>query len=187
MKTLSHLYHRARRLPSGKKRGFTIVETLVAFIIIALVTMGVTRGIQSVLSSYIFSKDQITAFYLAQEGIEEVRNIRDENALNSRHWLYGLAQTSSDACYFGNSCMVSLLEFSRVARCTTLGGCPTLRQDPDNGFYGYNGAWTATPFTRDITLTSISANEVQVTVTVSWTKGGAARQFRAQENLLNWQ
>src|SRR3989344_5905146 len=74
-----------------KNKGFTIVESLVAISILVGVIIGTTSAIQIGISSYIFSKDQIIAFYLAQDGFEQIRNIRDENGLKSQPWLTGLS------------------------------------------------------------------------------------------------
>ncbi len=169
------------------KKGFTIIESLVAIAILATVIMGASSAVQSGLSSYIFSKDQIVAFYLAQEGFEQLRNIRDENALNSRNWLTGIALNSSDPCYFGYSCMASPVESSTLTRCSAPGACPLLRQEVSTGFYGYNALWPATLFRRDISLTSIGTDEVAVTVKITWSKGAVTREFKARENLFRWQ
>lgn len=168
------------------KKGFTIVETLVAVSILAVVIAGAMGAVQTGLSSYIYSKDQIIAFYLAQEGFEQIRNLRDENWLKGRAWLYGISDGSSDPCYFGNACIVDPVSTLAPTRCTGVGSCPILRQDSATGFYGYNGGWSATNFRREIVLSSINANEVTVTVTVNWLKGSANRQFRAKGNLMNW-
>src|SRR3989344_2873446 len=90
--------------------GFTIVESLVALAALELAVTGAASAIQIGISSYIFSKDQIIAFYLAQEGFEQVRNIRDENGLKSQNWLTGISANSSDPCYFGNACIVDPLD-----------------------------------------------------------------------------
>ncbi len=169
------------------KRGFTIIETLVAVAILAIAILGAMSAVQSGLSSYVFSKDQTAAFYLAQEGFEAVRNIRDENALNSRNWLTGLALNSSDPCHFTQACTVSPVESLLAIRCPAPGSCPKLRQNATTGFFGYDAAWPETNFRREITLTSIGADEVAVTVTVSWSKGIVNRQFKARENIFRWQ
>ncbi len=169
-------------------RGFTIVETLVAIVIVVTVVIGTTSAIQSAISSYVFSKDQITAFFLAQEAFEQLRNMRDENHLKSRGWLSGLSEASSDPCYFGSACMVSPIETSVATRCDAPGACKKLRQDATTGFFGYdNSAWPETIYRREIVLEPVNANEIAATVTVSWSKGLVNRQFKARENILNWQ
>ncbi len=171
----------------NNKAGFTLVETLIAISILVLVTIGVTNGVQRALSSYFFSKDQVIAFYLAQEGFEQIRNIRDVNRINSRDWLFGIALADTDPCAFGQACTVSPTETTAAIRCTTPSSCSTLRMSPTQGLYSYNTSWALTPFVRQITLTPVTVDEVAVTVTISWSKGDSTRQFRARENLFNWQ
>jgi len=167
--------------------GFTIVESLVAIAILVLAIMATASAIQTGISSYIFSKDQIIAFYLAQEGFEQIRNIRDENRLENQPWLTGISASSGDPCYFGNTCIIDPVVSSIPTRCSAPGSCPVLRQDTSSGFFGYNLSWPVTIFTREITLSPINANEISILVTISWSKGIINRQFSARENILNWQ
>ena len=170
------------------KKGFTIIESLVAITILVATVIGTTSAIQSGISSYIFSKDQVIAFYLAQEGFEQIRNIRDENGLKGQSWLTGIASDSSDPCYFDNACTVDPVASAVPSRCSGgIGHCPVLRQDASTGFFGYNAAWPATIFKREIVLTPVSATEVSILVTVDWSKGTVNRQFKARENIFNWQ
>lgn len=178
------------------KKGFTIIESLVAISILVLAVMGTMSAVQSGLSSYIYSKDQITAFYLAQEGFEQIKNIRDENNLEGTHWLSGIAEADDPEdgpCFFGYVCKVSPVETTLATRCgNDPDSCPVLRQDTVNGFYGYNPAptWTDTIYRREIELKKLeplNENEVTVIVTVYWSKGLTNRQFRVKENIFNWQ
>ena len=170
-----------------KSGGFTIIESLVAIAILVLAITATASAIQTSISSYIFSKDQIIAFYLAQEGLEQIRNIRDENRLKNQHWLTGVSANSGDPCYFGNACIVDPITSSTPTRCNLPGSCPVLRQDTSSGFFGYNPSWPATIFRREIVLTQINSDEISVSVTVDWSKGIINRQFKARENILNWQ
>ena len=165
--------------------GFTLVETLVAITILLVAVTGAYSAAQTGLSGAVYSRDQVTAFYLAQEGIEQIRNMRDENGISGRNWLTGIAQNNSDPCYFGSSCTVDTVT-NTLSSCGA-SACPVVRTDTVNGFYGYNSTWTATPFTRAITLTQITTDEVQVAVTVTWSKGLSSRTFRVRENIMNWQ
>lgn len=182
MKKQSLKINRTRSASSG----FTLVETLVAIAVLVVVVMGTMTAVQGGISSHIFSKNQIIAFYLAQEGFEQIRNIRDENRINNVNWLTGLAALSSDPCAFGQACTVSPVESAIPVRCPSVGSCPKLRQSSTTGFYGYDSNWAETVFRREITLTSINANEISITVTVDWSKGAVTRQFKARENLFNW-
>lgn len=172
-----------------RSKGFTIVESLVAIIILIFAVTGVASAIQISISSYIFSRDQIIAFYLAQEGFEQIRNIRDENRLKLQpSWLTGIAAIPSDPCYFGKACTVDPVNSNNAIEC--VGGpddCQVLKQNVDTGFYGYEPAWSDTIFKRKIVLTRINDKEISILVTVDWSKGIVDRQFRARENLFNWQ
>ena len=176
-------------LTQNKKenKGFTIVESLVAITILVLAIVGVSSAIRTGISSYIFSKDQIIAFYLAQEGFEQIRNIRDENALKGQNWLTDISANSSDPCWFSNACIVDPILNDLPTRCSAPGSCPVLRQQASTDFYGYDSSWAATIFRREIVLTQVNAHEISVVVTVNWSKGTTNRQFKARENILNWQ
>ena len=173
-------------------KGFTLIETLVAISILVLSVTGAFAAAQKGLSSSTYSKNQIIAFYLADEGIEVIRNLRDQNALNglnsSSNWLTGIAQNGSDQCYFNKKCTVDAVN-NTLTQCPggfSSANCPILLQSP-NGFYGYTPGWTNTIFTREVGLTSISPDEISVLVHVTWQQGAITRQFDVRENMMNWQ
>jgi len=166
---------------TNKNKGFTIVETLVAITVLVLAISGATTALQTGVSSYVYAKNQVIAFYLAQEGFEQIRNIRDQNALQNQNWLTGIAAVGTDPCYFGSTCRVDAVP-GTLTRC--VGSCPYIQQST-SGAYGHTSG-PNTVFRRTISLASVSANEIAITVTVDWSKGPINRQFRARENLLNW-
>ncbi len=172
--------------------GFTLVETLVAIGILSLSIAAAFTAVQSSLQNSGNVKDQITAFYLAQEGMEFIKNIRDENALHSLNgtptdWLASLSAVSGDACYFGSTCIIdSPLGKTATARCSgSFGTCPNLNQDSNTGLFGYTSGWTATNFKREIQFQSLSAKEVLVTIKMTWINHGATKSFQVTGLLLN--
>lgn len=169
------------------KKGFTIIESLVAIAILVAVVTGAMSAVQTGISSYTYSKDQIIASYLAQEGFEQLKNLRDENALGGTTWLSGITEVEEDPCYFGKACTVSPFETTEAIECSAPNACSYIRQDPVDGIYGYDVSWDLTPFRREIVLTSVNANEISVAVTIYWSKGATSREFRVRENILNWQ
>ncbi|MFZ2523287.1 MAG: type II secretion system protein [Minisyncoccia bacterium] len=171
-----------------KNRGFTVVETLVAVGILSLSILATFSAVQSGLQYSGLTKEEITAFYLIQESIEYVKNIRDENALltlngTSRNWLYGITDSAGEACYFGKTCQLDMNSGTKLSTCS--GTCSVLKVNTTSGAYGYSGTWANTSFVRSITFTQISANEVRMNVTLSWTNRGQAKQIQVSELLLN--
>ena len=65
----------------NKKRGLTLVETLVAISILTIAVVGPLGIIAQALHTSYYIRDQMTAYYLAQEAIEYVRNIRDDQSI----------------------------------------------------------------------------------------------------------
>lgn len=165
-------------------RGFTLVETLVAVTILVIGSLGPIAIAAQGIASAGYAKDQITAYYLAQEGIEFVRNTRDTNALHGLlnsssaapdYWLSGLT-----ACASAAGCKVDA-RTSVVSAC--LRTCPNLTLS--SGYYGYGGT-TVTNFNRTIKiLSTASDNTKTVQVTMNWNSRGTTRTFVLSEDLYN--
>ncbi len=173
-----------------KNHGFTLVETLIAISILVLAVTGAFSAAHSGMTSALYSKDQITAFYLAQEGMEQVRNIRDRNGISALNWMNGIANAGNpsgtgDPCEVGFTCYADALNSATpLTRCS--GACPNLRLN-NNGFYSYDSG-TETRFRRELRVSTINGNEVVVESTVYWSKGLLVnRSFTAREHLFNWQ
>lgn len=159
-------------------RGFTLIETLVAVSVLLLSLAGpLTLAVQSLNSAY-YARDQITAFYLAQEAVEYVRATRDQNYLSGEAWLSGL-----DDC-LDASCTVNFPDFTHAV-CS--GTCGPVLLNETTGLYG-DDTGGASIYTRTMTLETVSGvdNEVIIRVNVSWQSRGLTRQFTITEHLLNW-
>lgn len=76
-----------------------MIEALVAIAVLTISIAGPITIASKGIASAIFARDQITAFYLAQESVEYIRNKRDENNINGNYWLYGLSECiDTDIC-----------------------------------------------------------------------------------------
>lgn len=182
-----------------KQRGFTILESIVAIFILSLSISGAFSAVQQGLSQSIIAKDEVKAFYLAQEAIEIIRNKRDTNQLTimgtgAGHWLAGISQNSDDPCSPGKICQVSAnppYSLSITECGTSWDSCTQyLKQDTQGSsptfLYGYTSG-TETNFKRAVQIESINPNEISVTVRVSWKKGSLPEfVFKAKTLLFNW-
>lgn len=170
-----------------KKNGFTLVETLVAISILSLSILAGFTAVQNGLKSSLTAKNQITAFFLVQEAMEHIKNIRDTNALiflnnpaSGVTWLTGLSSCASPSvCYID-------VPSNTITACSGVNStCPNLVIKTSNGLYGYNAAGVTTNFKRAISYQVVSADEVTFTVWISWTQGITTKSFQVTKSLFN--
>ena len=69
-----------------KKNAFTILEVILAIFILTVAVFASFSLIQQTVIGISLNQSKLIAYYLSQEGIENVRNIRDANWLNNRTW-----------------------------------------------------------------------------------------------------
>ncbi len=175
-------------MKSRHKKGFTLLETLVALSILTSAVVGpLTLAFYSIRSAGL-SQNQFTAFYLAQEALEYVKNQRDNNVLNGEaNWLKDLAPSGggSGLCRNSNGCTVDI-PYNSIAICPS-GNCPKMRYSSGTGLYHQNTSFgVESPFTRKIKLDFISSYEEKVSVTISWAERFGTRSFTLEENIFNW-
>ncbi len=199
-----------------KNKGFTILETLVAITIILIAITGPLDIIANSLKASYYSRDEVTAFYLAQEAIEYAKNQRDNNQLDDNKlytdWLEGVKGAGSVDCLNNvgtpnqNKCM--LINNSdgsyQYDQCNT-NGCALMKMHDGTEIYGASpGEFNAldTNFTREVYFTKVldksvdvsvqdpngeSDNEVIMTVNIYWSNNfGSDNKFTLTTHLFNW-
>lgn len=186
----------------NKQYGFTLVEAMVAISILTMSLTGPLLIAQKGIGSAIYARDQITAFYLAQEAVEYVRNVRDTNRINSVWWLKQFCPSSDPGCASVNGTFTINAVYSNFtngdgsvntnAIGTCAGSCPMLAFDTTNKLYGYNsgngGTWTPTIFRRTVSITNTAVDEALISVTIAWNTNlfSPLRTFTVREYIYNF-
>jgi hypothetical protein len=137
-------------------------------------------GIISILSKSFFYErmisDTMTATYLASEGIEVVKNIIDNAALNSKTW---------GSCFSGNN-----YEVDYTSTCDNLrpyNASDYLSFDSSTGLYSYDPSLPKTNFSREIKI-AINGDEITVNSIVNWNSGILTNQsITMEDHFYNWQ
>lgn len=158
-----------------KERGFTLLEVLVAMLLLSIVITAGMTAISSGLRTTFAARDQVTAFYLAQEAVEIVKNNRDTNSLNpdlDSDWMEGFREC------VGTTCAVDAVS-GEIDPCSG-NACVLKRDDNGEGVYGTFG--DETEFSRTVSVEQIESDEIVVEVQVVWNGG----DLTIQEHVFNW-
>lgn len=157
------------------RKGFTLIEGLVAIAILTLVITFVLNVIQSGFKPLEHSRAQIVSSFLAQEAIETVRSIRDTNFLEGRDWLYGLEDCIDGVCQIG-------VFSSPWVRACSGGTCESMGYDEGTGRYGYGDSWSESDFIREIEIDDEGSGRATISVSVRWSTG----QLNMKETLYEF-
>ncbi len=176
-----------------KSRGFTIIELSVAIFILSVGIIGVYNAFSSLVVFTSSSSDRFVASYLAQEGIEIIRNIRDNNwVLLKENWKSGLADEDID-CSTGCQADYKTMgtAFSPLAPYVSDGDYIKIDND---GFYSYSSG-QPTKFKRKITITPLAGQDyvMKASVEVFWDEkpsilnpSSQPGSIKVEEVLYNW-
>ncbi len=166
-----------------------------AISLIAVALTGPFTAVHVALRDSYVARDRLVASELAQEAVEYIRSIRDNNYLSNRSWIYGFNNTSRDGCYGTTQtgyCAVdpTLGDFNTTATAMQeYTGTTTipLLYISTNGLYNQQGIGTASRFKRLVRVyTTASTNEIIVVVQMVWTSGTKTYTSVLVDTLHNW-
>ena len=175
-----------------KIKSFTIIEMLVAMLIFTLIIGGSIVLMQQTLVMISLANQRLVAYYLAQEGIELARNVRDNN------WL----QQPSDITYPWDAGFFSLgtpdLEidyndlYSKNKNVSSFYSYAGKYFYLDNNGYTYNtpcssaSANNCTSFKRRINVSDEADGSILIECYVEWRERGREHSVMIQDKLYNW-
>ncbi|MCP6718330.1 MAG: prepilin-type N-terminal cleavage/methylation domain-containing protein [Patescibacteria group bacterium] len=181
-----------------KEYGFTLIEVIVAIFILTVGIGGSFMLIQQTLAGVSTVQSRLIAIYLGQEGIEIIRNIRDNNWLEQREslqippqplWNDGLTglincQPSASCCEADYNTDTSPSDPLVVVAGCDFSDLHYLNFD-NSGFYSYS-AGTQTKFKRKIFIEEIDENKMKITVIVQWKEKNKLHEIKVIEHITNW-
>ncbi len=188
----------AQKKRSAKKSGFTLVETMVSLAIFSVSILAVVALLGDNITSVGYAEKKMTASYLAEEGIELVRDLRDSFVLydpggaqsgwNAFLTKMGPCDSTSNAgkkCYIDNRDFFSKTNVTSVQTPACGGGaCPAFYENSDG--YNYDTIGAPTDFVRDIGVVRTTADELRVFSTVHWRQKSQSYSVTFSESLFNW-
>ena len=158
---------------------FTLIETLIAITLITVVLTAVTGLILTTLLANQRNLHSLQGMYLAQEGLEAVRFMRDSNWLHNYSWDGGSSEWGADFD-LGTDTELNLF----------------LKEESSAPYFAFTtNASEATvineggiEYTRELTFKSVTdmAEAVEVTATVSWEERGITRSVDLSTYLSDW-
>ena len=176
-----------------KQKGFTLIETLIAITVLLIAIVApMSLASEGILAARL-AQDQIVAFYLAQEGVEAVRNLRDENRFNRGPMLSGdlsdcvVTDPGASPSMAQPGCYIDTTDSFRVQNC--VGACPIIRKDNDIYTYRIGSNFEDTKYRRQIRAWYVNGSaqqEMRVEVTIFWPFRNTQRSYTLRSNLTNW-
>jgi type II secretory pathway pseudopilin PulG len=197
--------------------GFTLVETMVAVLILTLTIVSLMTVVANSLFAARYAGNEITASYLLQEAVDYIRNDRDTSVFLQ----------SGDTGGLGGPWEIFIAKYSNCTAAKNLtGGCyldianasvgvlPEFTSTDNRKFYYHpeaeagsyynydsapnpnnlnptdqNKKVVVTNFSRQILVEKnvLYPDELNVTVTVSWRNGGLDKSRSLSTTLMRWQ
>jgi len=186
---------------TAKQGGFTLIETLVAVLILTISLSAILTLITSSIFYARYAKNETIATYLAQEAIDHIRNDRDTMAFQGGDWLgflddYGYTQQAR--CFSLEGCYLDANQWgmsNKPKKCDANTGCDYFYYDESatgGTYYNYNkNKGVPSFFRRTIKMNTDSPangiDELIVEVKIEWLNGGSPRSQTLTTSLLKWQ
>jgi prepilin-type N-terminal cleavage/methylation domain-containing protein len=172
------------------KKGFTLIETLVAVTILIIGVIGPLTIAARGIADGFFARNQIAANYLAQEAVEVIFS----KVMGSKLFVRPVWEGLEDCLVAGTTCRVDAQDGSVSSANCASGGC-NLVFDSNNGYFRSPSDPGITPvgpvFLRKVEIEPLSGepddpDEVRLTVTVEWYNLAMGRKLVLVENLYRY-
>ncbi len=184
------------------KKGFTIIETLIAIGILMAAIAGPIAISQKSLKTGLITKDNMVATYLAEEAMEVIKAKISYNIFNNgvANWRAGLNSGSYAAIRTEGFDITNDSGGSKIleSNCPltlswVLGGAITdcyMTYNPTYGYYSYedtaSGA-VVSQYIRNVAIQDVNADEIRVTISViQMTSGNLSNTYSLTRNFYKF-
>jgi type II secretory pathway pseudopilin PulG len=167
----------------NNQSGFTLIEVVLIMFLISFSFVGIYRVLSNISQHEKDNRYNLIAANLAQEGVEIVRNKRDENVLNKLIINKGLPEGNCVPHWEGEDAECD----SNKEKEVRLDGNNVYR-NCDSTNCGSGSDWKETPFERECTVSG-DAEELTVKCRVEWESPSLKKNKKIEiESLLtDWQ
>ena len=179
-----------------KNKAFTLIETIVAIFVLLLAVTGPMSAAQNSLKASFLARDQIGAFYLAQDAIEYIKNFKDKQAVDGNPLSSTTIFTSTRAGESANwrTFNIDSTIPDAVFLCGTVNPsqsfddqqCGYLKINTD-GYYSISSG-DDSKYRRTIALRGVREGEYAIVVRIEWDTNLflTERSITVQENIFDW-
>jgi prepilin-type N-terminal cleavage/methylation domain-containing protein len=156
-------------------KGFTMLEMLIVIFVFLTGIVGAYGVILNFYTTSVYSSNRFTATYLSQEGIELIKNLRDNNLISGNLWTTGI--TCAGVCK---------IDYNDTELSSDADPYTPLKKDA-NSFYSYEAS-SSTIFKRKITIIENAVpNYINVSVETEWYKNGVVNgSVKVEDNLYGY-
>lgn len=154
-------------------KGFNIIEVIVATSILAVSLVMIYLVFARTIYFFPYIRSSFEAAYLAQEGLEIVRNVRDSNWVEGREWDHNLT-----TCSYGCEADYKNNDF------TSYEGRFLKRDNYNNNLYNYEEG-DLSVYQREIIIKE-NNNIIVVNVIVRWKIRDDFYEIDVENHLYNW-
>ena len=191
-----------KQLPHNQN-GFTLVETLVAILILSMTVGALLTLAAGGFFSVRYARNDIVANNLAQESLEYLRNSRDTLIAQGGTWDEWKNLLTADesgsitgdfgrGCFSDTGCIVDPYTVDPAIR-ECRDQCENITYFSSHGFYGYEVEYTLidgerypTTYIRKIYATETDPNQVIVTAQMTWLNGTSTKTTSQSTMLTKW-
>lgn len=158
----------------GNRSGFSLIEVMAVLFVISMGLIGVMALIVQSMQVRYINRNAMTAYSLAQEGIELMRHVRDSNWRQGEAWLNGMG-TGSYCLDYVNPNPVS----------TTGQGCQ-LYVGSDGFYDNTNGIGDeASAFYRKVSVEAATSSAL-ISADISWEDRDKDYSYHLETMLYDW-